>query len=71
MSQVAAQAVISKKTNGDDSLSPFTSDDENAKPRRKSTLKSMKENSIEWRLTISLLTVEAQGSTKVAQGTTD
>lgn len=38
MSQVAAQAVISKKANGDDSLSPFTSDDENAKPRRKSSL---------------------------------
>jgi len=35
MSQAAAQAVTSsKKAAGEDSLSPFTSDDENGKPRK-------------------------------------
>jgi hypothetical protein len=36
MSQVAAQSAI-KKTDGDDSLSPFTSDAEDAKPRKSAT----------------------------------
>ena len=60
MSQVAAQSAI-KKNDGEDSLSPFTSDNEDAKPSKSPTPN----------LTICSFILEAAATPKPAAGATE